>query len=403
MKTPKAWLAIPLLVMALSLAACAPSQTVPRLPDPFGSSTDPGTSVLKPGLPESSPAPTQPRASAAPSSGASVQPSPSGSVPTASSAPAAGATLNAIKAVIRKANQEQAKAFAAHNAAFMKDTSTAAYYQQVVQTNQDLAGQGVSSIQLIQLDWGSVSLLDSNTAQATTFETWRTSYTDGSGDQSRDRNIYQLVQRNGSWKISEDAHPDSGLNQPGGQGASPSPGPGQTTPPGVGRPFARGGVSHNWSGYASANGTFTAVSGTWVVPQPKASGKFGVDAAWVGIGGLRSRDLIQAGTQETVLSAGHFGYEAWIEMLPQVSRPIPVHIKPGDSVTVSIAQQPSGRWLVTFKDNTTGQTWRQQEVYRSSLSSAEWIEEAPSGRRGVLPLSNFGTLTFTNGSAVENG
>jgi hypothetical protein len=32
------------------------------------------------------------------------------------------------------------------------------------------------------------------------------------------------------------------------------------------------------------------------------------------------------------------------------------------------------------------------------------VEEAPStGRRGVLPLDNFGTVSFSNGSAVRDG
>ena len=35
--------------------------------------------------------------------------------------------------------------------------------------------------------------------------------------------------------------------------------------------------------------------------------------------------------------------------------------------------------------------------YASSVSSAEWIEEAPFARRRVLPISQFGSLTFTLG------
>ena len=34
----------------------------------------------------------------------------------------------------------------------------------------------------------------------------------------------------------------------------------------------------------------------------------------------------------------------------------------------------------------------------------EWVEEAPSGGRGgVLPLSNFGTIQFSDGSTVKDG
>jgi hypothetical protein len=41
--------------------------------------------------------------------------------------------------------------------------------------------------------------------------------------------------------------------------------------------------------------------------------------------------------------------------------------------------------------------------YSSSLSSAEWIQEAPFARQRVLPISQFGSLTFTNASAVKDG
>jgi hypothetical protein len=36
------------------------------------------------------------------------------------------------------------------------------------------------------------------------------------------------------------------------------------------------------------------------------------------------------------------------------------------------------------------------------LSSAEWIAEAPSSGK-VLPLANFGTVTFTGASATGSG
>ncbi len=146
------------------------------------------------------------------------------------------------------------------------------------------------------------------------------------------------------------------------------------------------------------------MTGTWTVPQPDTnSGALGADAAWVGIGGENSRDLIQAGTEETVLSSGRVRYDAWIEMLPQYSHPVPLAVHPGDSVTVSIAQQPDSSWKISFKNNTTGGAYDRTVQYSSSLSSAEWIEEAPSGRGGILPLDNFGSVSFSGASAAKDG
>ena len=59
---------------------------------------------------------------------------------------------------------------------------------------------------------------------------------------------------------------------------------------------------------------------------------------------------------------------------------------------------------MAFTNTTTGQTFQVNENYTSSMSSAEWIEEAPSAARGrQLPLDNFGSINFSQGSTVKNG
>ena len=89
-------------------------------------------------------------------------------------------------------------------------------------------------------------------------------------------------------------------------------------------------------------------------------------------------------------------------MLPRSSRPVPLQVHAGDSISVSITEQATDQWLIHFTDNTTGQTYDTTQQYTSSRSSAEWVEEAPSGGRGgVLPLDNFGTIQFTDGSAMK--
>lgn len=163
------------------------------------------------------------------------------------------------------------------------------------------------------------------------------------------------------------------------------------------------GRSHNWAGYAATSGTFTAVAGTWAVPKPSASGARSSDATWVGIGGVNHRDLIQAGTEDTVLLDGTVQTQAWVETLPRSARPVSLTVHPGDSVTVSLGQSGSNQWNVSISDTTTGQSYQTTLTYASSLSSAEWVEEAPSSRRGVLPLDNFGTVQFTSCSTTQNG
>jgi peptidase A4-like protein len=303
------------------------------------------------------------------------------------------AAVAAIKDVIQRANQAQAQAFARSDDTLMRDTATDSYYQELVQTNRDLANGGVSSIALANITWGDISV-SGTTAEATTFETWRSSYTDGSTDQRTDRNEYTLVQQSGAWKIAADAQPDSRVIEPG-TGTAPS-----VTQPGT--PAAVLSRSSNWSGYAATGSLVTSVTGSWIVPTVSSTSA-GADATWVGIGGLTGRDLIQAGTQAMVSANGTVEYSAWTEMLPQSSRTVPLEVRAGDAVTVTLTQQSGTNWLITINNDTTKENYSVTMQYSSSNSSAEWIQEAPSAGRGIVPLDQFGTLRFTAGSAVVNG
>jgi hypothetical protein len=159
--------------------------------------------------------------------------------------------------------------------------------------------------------------------------------------------------------------------------------------------------SQNWAGYAAAVGAYTAVSATWTIPNLAFNSSLGIDAAWVGIGGLRSRDLIQAGTQQTV-SRGGTQVGAWIELLPRPPETVPLAIGPGDSIEVSITQQGPENWLIAFVNTSSGLSYQVSKHYASSSTSVEWIAEAPSAGRGrPLPLDDFGTIHFTHVSAAQ--
>ena len=145
------------------------------------------------------------------------------------------------------------------------------------------------------------------------------------------------------------------------------------------------GQSSNWSGYVAHGSSYSAVTGTWTIPEPNATGAFASDGAWVGIGGYGTEDLIQAGTGTQVTPDGRLRYEAWVEMLPAAPETLPLAVKPGDSVTFTVAETTPNRWTITAKNNTTGLSTSVEEQYESSHSSAEWIEEAPATQMGLLP------------------
>jgi len=73
----------------------------------------------------------------------------------------------AIQHVIQRSNEEQAQAIAARDPSLMSDTVTSDHFQELVQINDDLLANGVTSIKLVKLEWGAV-VVDGTTATATT-------------------------------------------------------------------------------------------------------------------------------------------------------------------------------------------------------------------------------------------
>lgn len=304
-----------------------------------------------------------------------------------------------IQDVIQQANQEQAAALAQNDPTQMSDTATPAYYRQLVQANQSLTSQGATSIELIRINWGPVNI-NGTTATATTSEAWTTTFTDGTTEETTATNVYTLIQQNGTWLIESDQQsPATSAQATPGAVTTPAP---QTPAP---APSVANNTSHNWAGYVATSGAYTGVSGTWTVPVPGISGTPGVGATWVGIGGVSTHDLIQAGTQDVAAGNGQAQFQTWIEMLPQASKQVPVAVVPGDSVTVSIDEQGagSGNWQISITNNTTGQNYQTSVHYASSESSAEWIMEAPAASNGILPLDDFNSVDFTAATAIQSG
>jgi hypothetical protein len=181
-------------------------------------------------------------------------------------------------------------------------------------------------------------------------------------------------------------------------------------------------TSTNWSGYVlsefETRQLYFTAQATWVVPTVVFKNESALSSNWVGIGGFcensqcRSVDqtLIQLGTAQQASSRKKTSYFAWYEMLPAASIPIPtLVVSPGDVITASLSCAGnctgSQSWTLSMMDETTSQSWSQDFTYESSNLSAEWIEEAPSSRHGILPLADYGISTFdqsmTNGVGAD--
>jgi hypothetical protein len=179
-------------------------------------------------------------------------------------------------------------------------------------------------------------------------------------------------------------------------------------------------ISPNWAGYvvaipaseATAAGSFTDVAGTWVQPAGRCRpGEPSAAAFWVGLGGFyaTSQALEQVGTEVLCDSRGRPTYSALYEFVPKDPVRLKLKVRPGDRLTGAVLMR--GHDIVVGLKNLTRHTRfskRFSSVEPLDLSSAEWIAEAPSyctptGACGVVPLTNFGKVTFTRSAAIGNG
>jgi hypothetical protein len=165
-------------------------------------------------------------------------------------------------------------------------------------------------------------------------------------------------------------------------------------------------TSTNWSGYSAINGHYTSVSATWTQPTASCTSQTTYSSFWVGLDGDGSNTVEQTGT-DADCSGGSPQYYAWYEMYPKFPVNLSLTVRPGNSMSASVTTSGNGRFVLTIRNNSTGQSFSTtQTLKRASLASAEAIAEAPSGSGGVLPLTNFGTASFSavtvNNQAIGN-
>jgi Peptidase A4 family len=171
--------------------------------------------------------------------------------------------------------------------------------------------------------------------------------------------------------------------------------------------------SENWAGYAvqsKSGANYSSVSASWTEPSVSADSGQGYSAFWVGLGGAsgQSQALEQVGTAAEVDGNGQTSYYAWYELVPSPETKLDLDINPGDQISAKVTVDGTNV-TVSLSDQTTGKSvTKSLQMSNPDTSSAEWIAEAPSaesenGNYQVLPLANFGTVTFTGASATAGG
>jgi hypothetical protein len=147
------------------------------------------------------PAPTATVAAASPGAAAAAKP--------AAGTPADAATTQAIQTIIRRLDEAQAQAIATDDPQVMAATATPEFYAEQVAINENLMANGVVEVRLLDMEWGQITV-SGNQATAMVYETWSTTFDDGTTEQARDLNVYTLIKDNsGTWKVSADEHPEA--------------------------------------------------------------------------------------------------------------------------------------------------------------------------------------------------
>jgi hypothetical protein len=165
--------------------------------------------------------------------------------------------------------------------------------------------------------------------------------------------------------------------------------------------------SYNWSGYAvtAAKGSVRDVSGSWIVPSVACDNGTEYSSFWVGIDGFNSNTVEQIGTDSDCHS-GSPTYYAWFEFYPHPMFTINnLPVQPGDLMSANVHYDPSSRqFTVTITNETAHKSFSTStRVNNAQRSSAEWVAEAPSSAGGILPLANFGTVSYGADTTTVNG
>jgi Peptidase A4 family len=160
-------------------------------------------------------------------------------------------------------------------------------------------------------------------------------------------------------------------------------------------------TSTNWAGYAAHSTKYTSVTATWREPSASCGSSTTYASFWTGLDGYNSNSVEQTGTLVECVSGTPRQF-SWYEMFPAAPVYFSNTLVAGDTMTATVSSTSTGAFTLFLRDATRGWSHTIHQTNSSlARSSAEVIAEAPSSSSGVLPLANFGTVSFS--AADVNG
>lgn len=159
----------------------------------------------------------------------------------------------------------------------------------------------------------------------------------------------------------------------------------------------------NWAGAVIETTGVQSVTGTFVAPVPTTNGS---GAAWVGIDGNDCyTGILQSGINWTKAGA-NVTYVAWYEWFPaSMEYWTGFGIEGGDAIRVTVTATSLRSGTALLENLTQGTSISHTFTTAETLSpicqtDAEWIVEDYLESFDFVTFADFGTVTFTDASAV---
>jgi hypothetical protein len=97
-------------------------------------------------------------------------------------------------------------------------------------------------------------------------------------------------------------------------------------------------------------------------------------------------------------------YSAWYELVPAGPVTLKLAIAAGDKISAAVSVDGTHVTIHLVDDTSGASIVKRLHLAHPDISSAEWIAEAPStcgsaGNCAALPLTDFGTVAFSNATA----
>jgi hypothetical protein len=177
-------------------------------------------------------------------------------------------------------------------------------------------------------------------------------------------------------------------------------------------------TSTDWSGYGpyAASGFPFAnndalIAGQWAIPavtQGTCSSTGAWMAMWVGLDGLSTTDVLQAGSVEEAVNCQQSTLKTWYEWYPGAVTYVNLSAKTGDSMLVEVWYTTSSPHGHAYLNDQTQQTVSEVGFNPPSGTtyfglSAEWIVERPSLNGNITNLADFATATFAGFDGAWDG